>query len=569
MAKPTTRFRSTLLLSVVALLACVPVASVAGSTSSTEPTSQSLHSDQHDVQAKRQLRSYSWEVVDADDNTTEERALEKFTTPVKNLAEKVKLKMTSDNQQATNKLFEKLNLGAVKSNVFESPQFQTWTTKVTKAYKKKPELGELAMVATLRANHDDDVVAGMITAAKDVSDTKTLADKLEEALLKTWAKDDETVDAVFKLLKLDQVKENLLQSPSLSIWAAYVTKLGKNADELLFAELKARYKTDEALASMLVSAKETSKTHLIAKRLEEIQLQNWLKDGKTAGDAFKILELNKDGNLFENTALITWVGYVRKLDKERSDKMMFAVLQAHFSDKDLARKIIVAKANSKTEGVAEGLELAQVKDWITKGMTTDKVFKILGLDNEGEKLLESPALRTLMTYFEELDRPRKTELLFSALKSRYDEAVLTTMIRTAMKSTSTRSLAQGLQGQLWLSNKVSADEAFKLLKLEREGTGILESPNLRIWISYVAKLSKNNKYDSTVINKLETSFGGDMKLARVLYSPDVKTNGVNVQILKEMQFKDWAYNKGVDPRELSKKKEFDLLEGKDLEHREA
>ncbi|GMF32105.1 unnamed protein product [Phytophthora lilii] len=66
----------------------------------------------------------------------EDRGLDTITAAAKNLASQAKLKLTSNNQQAVDKLFRKLKIGTVKSNVFGSPEFQQWSTSVAKTYKK-------------------------------------------------------------------------------------------------------------------------------------------------------------------------------------------------------------------------------------------------------------------------------------------------------------------------------------------------------------------------------------------------------------------------------------------------
>ncbi|ETI46546.1 hypothetical protein L914_08789 [Phytophthora nicotianae] len=74
---------------------------------------------------------------------------------LKKLATSAKQRFTSNNQMATNRRFKTLKVGMEKSTLFESVPFQRWVQYVSKAYKKNPEAGEVAMVSTLRDHYGD------------------------------------------------------------------------------------------------------------------------------------------------------------------------------------------------------------------------------------------------------------------------------------------------------------------------------------------------------------------------------------------------------------------------------
>ncbi|GMF64666.1 unnamed protein product [Phytophthora lilii] len=152
--------------------------------------------------------------------------------------------------------------------VFESEQFKQWSASVAKAFKKKSELGDLAMVSTMTRRFSDDAVKNLIVAAKQASTTRDFAKRSEKAQLKYWINEGKTADDVFKL---DQV-DDLLGSSMLSTWMSYMTLLGKNRNKTLFAVLKER-NTDEVLPMLIVAAKSESKKAHIARGLENVQIK--------------------------------------------------------------------------------------------------------------------------------------------------------------------------------------------------------------------------------------------------------------------------------------------------------
>ncbi|GMF21242.1 unnamed protein product [Phytophthora lilii] len=175
---------------------------------------------------------------------------------------------------------------------------------------------------------------------------------------------------------------------------------------------------------------------------------------------------------------------------------MVSTMTARYGDEALSSTIVSAKDLPITRAIAQKLEKAQLKNWVSAGKTADDVFK-------------------------------------------------------AQNSPHTRTTAEGLQEKLWLSNKVSPDDAFKLLNLEKDGRHVLESPALNTWISYVSKLNKNRDDDFTVIAKLKDVLGSDMELARALRSSTSQAS-MTMKSFQELQFKQWV-QRGVDPKWLSMK----------------
>ncbi|KAG3088895.1 hypothetical protein PI124_g17663 [Phytophthora idaei] len=91
-----------------------------------------------------------------------------------------------------------------------------------------------------------------------------------DAQLDKW-KEGEKADGIYRLLRIDAEGSNLLKSPKLQMWMAYMSKLDKDPYDFLLFKVKASY-DDAGLAKMLVLAKNDPGTKAIAEKLETLQL---------------------------------------------------------------------------------------------------------------------------------------------------------------------------------------------------------------------------------------------------------------------------------------------------------
>ncbi|KAE8951967.1 hypothetical protein PF010_g32987 [Phytophthora fragariae] len=69
------------------------------------------------------------------------------------------------------------------------------------------------------------------------------------------------------------------------------------------------------------------------------------------------------------------------------------------------------------------------------------------------------------------------------------------MLVAAKEAPTTRNLAAQLEEvQLanWLTSKKTADDVFKLLKLDDEGAKLFDTPVFSTWVSYASKLDEKN-----------------------------------------------------------------------------
>ncbi|KAE9069249.1 hypothetical protein PF010_g26733, partial [Phytophthora fragariae] len=306
-------------------------------------------------------------------------------------AAKILEKLTPDKQTAESKLFTQLKLHEPTLDLFDNPNFHKWVNSVTMSYKRTPDAANAVIVSTIAARHGDEFLARMLAWAKAAPTKQRFATQLEEAQLANWLASKKTAGDVFKLLKLDDEGVKLFKNSVFDTWVSYATKLDdKNPDALIFSVLKARYEED-VLANIFTVAKETHSSQKIAERMGNILFAKWAGDGKTADDAFKLLNLNpKADDFLKSPALRSWVSYAKMLEEDPY-KLLLATLSARYTDEGLVRMLVMAKQDPKTRIIASTLEEAQFNRWLSQGENAESIFKLFNLD-KGTSFLKARCL---------------------------------------------------------------------------------------------------------------------------------------------------------------------------------
>ncbi|KAH7487632.1 RxLR effector protein [Phytophthora ramorum] len=365
---------------------------------------------------------------------------------------------------------------------------------------------------------------------------------IQAAKNKLTSNNQATTNKLFKSLQVEGTGDKLFQSAQFEKWATTVAKnFKKNPEKAptsMFSTLANHY-GDEALAALLVTAKQNYQSRTVATKLENAQLQNWESAGKTGDDVFDLLKLNDKGEkLFESPVAATWISYMTKLNAQNSDEVIFSSLKKLYSDDVLAKMIGGAKNSANVGATAKKLEQVLLSKWMSEGKTIDDIFKLFKLNKEGEKLLQSPMFDTWVSYF--------------MLKS----------------SASTPSK---LQEEIWRNQGKTADDIFKLLKLRNSGKKMFSTVDLRTWISYVTRLNQFSKKpdEFIVILELEKQFTG-AGLARMLADAKyqaslIKAEGAETLAgkLQALQFKKWL-KQGVTPDSITKEFTFVLIDSTDV-----
>ncbi|OWZ14217.1 RxLR effector protein [Phytophthora megakarya] len=196
------------------------------------------------------------------------------------------------------------------------------------------------------------------------------------------------------------------------------------------------------------------------------------------------------------------------------------------------------------------------KNWIDEGKSANDVFKLLKLEKEGGAVLTSPLWSTWNSYVTMLNKKNPEESIYSVLNAQYGENNLRMMISDVMKHARTKDVAVKLQEEAWRAEGNTADDIFKLLKLDEKGISFIESPMLSSWISYATKLGtlEEKSGEFAAIVYLESRFD-NMDLARKLSLEKHRNNLAMTKGAKQLrilQFRYWI-NRGVDPQMIAKR----------------
>ncbi|KAF4042555.1 hypothetical protein GN244_ATG05157 [Phytophthora infestans] len=140
-------------------------------------------------------------------------------------------------------------------------------------------------------------------------------------------------------------------------------------------EVTTKYYGNGALKEMIDQAKHSTIPRTYKGTAQRLQTQIWLREGKIAGDGFKLFDLHERGDaLFENPAFLKWVSYFNKFHNSKKSQDEFAIiseLAKRFDDElDLARALSDAMNNPALRGNTEKamvtLQKLQFKQWMWK-----------------------------------------------------------------------------------------------------------------------------------------------------------------------------------------------------------
>ncbi|GMG15454.1 unnamed protein product [Phytophthora fragariaefolia] len=205
---------------------------------------------------------------------------------------------------------------------------------------------------------------------------------IQKLRLKWWGMRNKSPDYVFTHLKLDQTGSKLFESREFSKWVAFVTARNpKEPESIIFSTLKSHY-TDEALATMLVAAKQAESTTDFATKLQRLQLSYWAAMGKSDDEVYRLLRLDRDG---DGTPLFNvWASYVSTNTKDPSE--IIIAISGQYGDVALARMIMAATTVESTEILAADLRTALFMNWVSQGASPKEVDSKLHLTTYSDEL---------------------------------------------------------------------------------------------------------------------------------------------------------------------------------------
>ncbi|KAK1941023.1 hypothetical protein P3T76_007729 [Phytophthora citrophthora] len=179
---------------------------------------------------------------------------------------------------------------------------------------------------------------------------------------------------------------------------------------------------------------------------------------------------------------------------EIPETSVYRFLKTRNSEEDEARAV------SKSSIHFEGLKVS-----------TDDVFKLLQLDDAAENLLSNPLLSAWLSYMKRFNRhnPSRKTSLFTTLLAHYGDDGLAKIIEASKHVTRTKTLAKQLQGeqiQRWLAQKLSLDEVFVLLKLDKAGDQLFSQSQVLTWVKYLDDYNEEYKKSITIFSFLKPKY---------------------------------------------------------------
>ncbi|RAW26900.1 hypothetical protein PC110_g16700 [Phytophthora cactorum] len=522
-------------------------------------------------------------------------------------------------------VFELLKLNTAKSLLFDRPPVNTWL-KYMDEFTQSNAGSQFSTIATLRKIYTDDELAEMIIVAAKNSKTSDAGKRVETELLRTWFNEMKTptdilrllnrrtpgqtslasiwtkyvdlfnkvdprfktdmledwlkkgliTEDTFKLLTLGNAADDLLNGSMLSAWVTYIKVFNQENPTQkmsLLATLTARF-GDEAVSTMVETAKRAPKTKDIASKVQAEQIQNWKKLGKNPDDVFELLKLNTAKSLlFDQPPVNTWLKYMDDFRKTNTGSQFstIATLRKIYTDDELAEMILIAAKNSKTSDAGKRVEtellrtwfnemktptdilrllnrrtpgqtsLASIwtkyvdlfnkvdprfktdmlEDWLKKGLITEDTFKLLTLGNAADDLLNGSMLSAWVTYIKVFNQENPTQemSLLATLTARFGDEAVSTMLEAAKKMPKTARIANSVQKEQirhWLSTKKLPDDVFVLLKLNTAKTRLFDQPQLNTWVRYVDAFNDANPASKTTLFSTLTTRYNEATLAQML-----------------------------------------------------
>ncbi|ETL47334.1 hypothetical protein L916_02915 [Phytophthora nicotianae] len=299
-------------------------------------------------------------------------------------------------------------------------------------------------------------------------------------------------DKLFARLNVGAAESKLFESAPYQQWVQSVTTAYKNTpgmgEAAMFSTLTTHY-GDEVLAKLLLKRNKFPRRG-IAEQFQALQIDNWIAKDQKADDIYALLKLSvADDALLKNPLMNTWI-YVTRLGKEDPYDLLLLKLKTRYDEAELAHLLIAAKADNSAESVAKKVEQAQLKNWLTGGKTEDDAFNLLRLSiDDGYEILKNPALSTWNSYVKML-KHNPDELLFLKLKRQFSDYEIAKL-------------------DSWVKLDKTADDIFNVLKLNKEGDKLFESPVLSYWVAFVMKGDKENA-DELMYSVMKKYYGDDM-----------------------------------------------------------
>ncbi|CAI5720870.1 unnamed protein product [Peronospora effusa] len=390
-------------------------------------------------------------------------------------------------RKSSDEVFELLKLNKVVkldtegATLFEDPRFMKWVTFVKASYSKDPTAATEAMLKTL-ANHYSDGAAlnKLLVAGTETNGVKAIADlaaDLQAAQLKKWDNEGKTVEEVLQISELHTTKGNPFQDPLFWQFFAFVKETPKRSHSVAGTETKGV----KSIADL-------------AANLQAAQLKKWDNEGKTVEEVLQILELHTTkGNPFQDPLFWQFFAFVKlKHPKDHIAVTLTAFREFYKDDAAWAQLLVAGMKTDSVKSISTNLLWSQLSRWTEGGKTVGELFTLVGLEKIGEGLFKSPLFMQWVTFVEVRHRgnPKAAnDIIWSTLAAHYGEdAAMADVLVAGTKIPNMSNFAVNLlkiQFDRWYNTGKSVEWLFTVLKLEKIGEELFESPRLFMWLVFV------------------------------------------------------------------------------------
>ncbi|POM70255.1 Secreted RxLR effector peptide protein, partial [Phytophthora palmivora] len=207
-------------------------------------------------------------------------------------------------------VFMSLELHLAGDKLLENPVLKTWI-QYMKAFNKEHPDKKTSLISTFNKHYDDFHLAKITEIGKRNPSTAIMAKRVQAEHVQLLLKSGKSIDDVFKLLKLDQARQGLLQMPQMYTWVKFTDEFNKyhKTDDLLIWTLRDHGYRDVSLMRWVIPAMEVPETRIIGTKLVKEMMSQWQKHlKKSPEEVFSLLGLDKAGEkLLVNPWFAGWV----------------------------------------------------------------------------------------------------------------------------------------------------------------------------------------------------------------------------------------------------------------------
>ncbi|KAF4027666.1 hypothetical protein GN244_ATG20718 [Phytophthora infestans] len=293
-------------------------------------------------------------------------------------------------KETPDSVFKLLKLEDTAESLFTQPQIVPWA-KFVDEYKKVNPTSETTLFSFLKPLYkDEEAFVHMLIAAKNVPSTEKIAIRIQAEQTALWLKTKKQPIDVFNLLKLQETKVPLLESPLFTAWVRYTDdfSLIHHKTKMTPISVLKKFYADDVLAKMIVAADKNPRSSLIAQHLFIQQIRNWYESKLTPKKVFELLKLDDVNTpLLENPLFVSWArfnDYYRGKKPKDGGDLLSSLTKIYEDERSLTTAFVRAWHVPKTRYHAEQLLYAQINRWVSTETDSVRVFYLLSVSGAGK-----------------------------------------------------------------------------------------------------------------------------------------------------------------------------------------